>query len=234
MTQMQPHRACSAHHVADDRTTQRSLRLFLMSAFVLVLGIWSSACGPKYPACGEDADCKQAEFCLNQLCQQCRNDADCGDGKQCSAGACEDIPGFCRTAKDCAAGQECVASRCHADEVAQTPPEGAKACQLKPIYFAFDSVTLEPSARDGVASNVQCARERSIERLKITGYTDPRGTEEYNLALGSRRASSVEEYVRSLGLAEQAVSSTSMGEEMASGNEEAGWSQDRRVEFANP
>ncbi len=63
----------------------------------------------------------------------------------------------------------------------------------------------------------------------LTGACDPRGTEEYNIALGERRASAVREYMRSLGLNSSRVSITSVGEEMATGTDEASWAQDRNV-----
>ena len=66
--------------------------------------------------------------------------------------------------------------------------------------------------------------------MHVTGLTDPRGTEEYNLALGDRRAQSAKKYLESLGLRRQ-LSSSSMGEELATGSDEGSWSRDRRVDF---
>jgi peptidoglycan-associated lipoprotein len=106
-------------------------------------------------------------------------------------------------------------------------------CQLETIYFSYDSANLEPSARDAIAKNANCIRERSMGGVKVTGYTDPRGTEEYNLALGDRRARSVEQYMGSLGVEKGKLSTASMGEEMARGEDEGGWAKDRRVEFIN-
>jgi peptidoglycan-associated lipoprotein len=202
----------------------------------LSVGLFASACGPKYPNCEEDADCKEAEFCVNQLCQQCRSDADCGEGKQCNAGACEAIPGFCTTASDCGAGQDCVSNRCQTRAEAPAPQaEAPKAgpCEIETVYFAYDSSSLEASARDAIAKNAQCVRERGIGALQVTGFTDPRGTEEYNLALGDRRARAVQQYMGSLGVESGKLSTSSMGEEMARGEDESGWARDRRVEFKN-
>jgi peptidoglycan-associated lipoprotein len=72
-------------------------------------------------------------------------------------------------------------------------------------------------------------RQRKVAGVHVTGLTDPRGTEEYNLALGERRAQSAQQYMKSLGI--DNVSSSSMGEELASGTEESGWARDRRVDF---
>lgn len=234
MFQTQSPRSSSAQHTP----SSGSLQWLLASALVLASAFLTTACGPKYPACESDPDCKQGEFCVNQLCQQCRSEADCGAGKQCNAGACEDIQGFCSDTAPCGSGQECVGSRCQMLQTKAPPAEppaavAAGPCELAAVYFAFDSSTLESSARDEIAKNAQCARERGMTTLKVTGYTDPRGTEEYNLALGDRRARSVEQYMESLGLPKDGLSSASMGEEMSRGEDEAGWAKDRRVEFVS-
>ena len=203
------------------------------SAFTLGIALLGSACGPKYPNCEADGDCKAGEFCVNKLCQQCRTDADCQTGQACNGNVCEDIQGFCDESKPCGVGQDCVANRCQTPQseslVRETAPTGG--CQLQVVYFAYDSATLEPSARDGIAKNAQCIREKGMSNVRITGHTDPRGTEEYNLALGDRRAKSVEQYLSSLGVDKKSLSSSSMGEELARGEDESGWTQDRRVEF---
>jgi len=203
------------------------------SAFTLGIVLLGSACGPKYPSCEADGDCKAGEFCVNKLCQQCRTDADCQTGQACNANACEDIQGFCDESSPCGVGQDCVANRCQTPQseslVRETPP--TEGCQLQVVYFAYDSATLEASARDGIAKNAQCIREKGMSGVRITGHTDPRGTEEYNLALGDRRAKSVEQYLTSLGVDKKSLSSSSMGEEASRGEDESGWTQDRRVEF---
>lgn len=209
-------------------------RLLVAFAFLLSAGIFGSACGPKYPNCEEDGDCKAGEFCVNQLCQKCRSDADCGAGQQCNAGACDDIPNYCDDSRPCPGGQTCVGNRCQvasSEAPISREPAASTACQLETIYFSYDSSTLEPSARDVIARNANCVRERGIGGVRVTGYTDPRGTEEYNLALGDRRARSVEQYMGSLGVEKGKLSTASMGEEMARGEDESGWAQDRRVEF---
>lgn len=205
----------------------------LVAAAALVLGaVFGSACGPKYPNCEEDADCKAGEFCVNNLCQQCRSDADCGKGQTCNGGACETIAGYCDESTPCPGGQECVGNRCQTPVMSEAPPPAQpSACNLDTVYFGFDSSTLENSARDAIAKNAQCVRERGMSSVKITGFTDPRGTEEYNLALGDRRARAVEQYMQSLGVDKRGLSTASMGEEMSRGEDESGWAQDRRVEF---
>jgi peptidoglycan-associated lipoprotein len=193
-----------------------------------------SACSPDYPKCDTDEDCHQGEFCVNNLCQQCRTNDDCPAGQRCASGACEAIPGYCTNNSQCAAGQVCENNMCVAQkQAALKPPPAAEvptACELTPVYFDYDSSTLSDSARDQLSRNASCLRERGMRGVQLTGMTDPRGTEEYNLALGERRAQSAQQYLKSLG-ADANMSVSSMGEEMASGSDEAGWARDRRVEF---
>ncbi len=204
-------------------------------AGALVLGavLLGAGCGPKYPKCEEDEDCKAGEFCVNQLCQKCRTDADCQTGQSCNAGACEDIVGYCDQSRACPTGQECVGNRCQMpqEEPLVREQKPTTGCQLTTVYFAFDSSNLETQARDTIARNAQCVREKHMSSVRVTGHTDPRGTEEYNLALGDRRARSVEQYMASLGIEKRGLTVSSMGEELARGEDESGWAQDRRVEF---
>jgi peptidoglycan-associated lipoprotein len=194
-----------------------------------------AACGPDYPKCDEDDDCQKGEFCVNNLCQQCRNNNDCPSGQRCASGACEAIPGYCNSTADCGPGKECqnnmcVAARKPATQSTATPPPVSSGCELSPAYFDYDSSTLSDSARDTLSRNASCVRERGAKGVHLTGLTDPRGTEEYNLALGERRAQSAQQYMKSLGASGE-VTYSSMGEELASGSDESGWVRDRRVDF---
>ncbi|MGB8332229.1 MAG: OmpA family protein [Polyangiales bacterium] len=113
-------------------------------------------------------------------------------------------------------------------EVEVEPVE--EACVLETVYFAFDSSELDSSARAAIQSAVECYRNQNPNvRILLTGACDPRGTEEYNIALGDRRAKSVRSYMSSLGMATGQISVTSVGEEMATGTDEASWARDRNV-----
>ncbi|MCC6747322.1 MAG: OmpA family protein [Deltaproteobacteria bacterium] len=76
--------------------------------------LFALSCTPKYPKCDKDEHCKEGEFCVNGMCQQCRNVRDCPKGKECKGGRCEAIAGWCETAADCPAGQGCKDHRCGA------------------------------------------------------------------------------------------------------------------------
>jgi len=68
--------------------------------------------------------------------------------------------------------------------------------------------------------------------MRLIGHTDPRGPSEYNMALGQRRADSVEGYVDQHGVKRTQVVTTSRGAMDATGHDEAGWTRDRRVDVA--
>ena len=66
---------------------------------------------------------------------------------------------------------------------------GSGSCSLEQVYFGFDSDELDASSRAAIQRAVDCYRNQGLPaRLHLTGATDPRGTEEYNIALGDRRA----------------------------------------------
>ena len=107
-------------------------------------------------------------------------------------------------------------------------------CAFETVYFAFDSSELDGSARSAIETAVECYRNQNPEiRILLTGACDPRGTEEYNIALGERRAQSVRRYMSALGMDSSQISVTSVGEEMATGTDEAGWARDRNVTGAD-
>lgn len=213
---------------------RQTLSLFSLSACLLSISLTLIACGPDYPKCDNDEDCHKGEFCINNLCQQCRNNADCAPGQRCTGGACEAIPGYCASSADCGPGKVCENNMCVQQRQSVAPPPAASptapGCELSSAYFDYDSSTLSDSARDQLSRNAQCLRSRGARGVHLTGLTDPRGTEEYNLALGERRAQSAQQYLKSLGV-EGDVTFSSMGEELATGTDESGWARDRRVDF---
>ena len=107
---------------------------------------------------------------------------------------------------------------------------GSDACSIQHVYFDYDSSNLDERSRRTLDSDAQCLQQRN-QGARVTGMTDPRGTEEYNLALGEGRARSVARYLNMVGVEEQRVSIRSVGEESATGQEESGWARDRRAEI---
>lgn len=113
-----------------------------------------------------------------------------------------------------------------ATPVATTTP----GCALEPVYFEYDSNTLDRRARDTLASGVACLRERPDASLTLVGGADERGTEEYNLSLGDRRARAVHGYLTGSGVEPTRLRVHTVGEEWSSGIDDASMARDRRVE----
>jgi peptidoglycan-associated lipoprotein len=98
------------------------------------------------------------------------------------------------------------------------------------VYFAFDSSELSPDTRAALQTLFDQARQRADQDLRIEGNCDERGTREYNLALGQRRADAAKNYLVGLGLDASHITAISNGKERprALGDDEAAWSQNRR------
>lgn len=100
------------------------------------------------------------------------------------------------------------------------------------VYFAFDSSALTDEGRAILDAHI-AAMMGNDHKLRLEGHTDERGTREYNLALGERRANAVRDYMVANGVPSYRVETISYGEENpnAYGSGEANWSQNRRVEL---
>jgi peptidoglycan-associated lipoprotein len=112
----------------------------------------------------------------------------------------------------------------------EAPP--ARVVQITPvsIYFAFDSSELEADARNALTAFSGQAQSRSDVDLRIEGNCDERGSREYNLALGQRRADAAKDYLVRLGVPASRISTVSNGEEKprAPGHDEQAWRENRR------
>jgi outer membrane protein OmpA-like peptidoglycan-associated protein len=99
--------------------------------------------------------------------------------------------------------------------------------------FGFDKADLSDDDHDILQQLATCMRTGPLQgkSVELIGRADRRGTEEYNLALGSRRARSVNDYLQSLGVGAMYLSQTSRGALDATGSDEAGWATDRRVDI---
>jgi len=105
--------------------------------------------------------------------------------------------------------------------------------QLLDINFEFDQFTLTDTAREKLAKNASILSKYSDVKILIEGHCDERGTEEYNLALGERRAESAKQYLVTLGISASRISTISYGEEkpLDPGHNEVAWAKNRRAHF---
>lgn len=101
------------------------------------------------------------------------------------------------------------------------------------IYFDYDQAELSDQARATLDSKVPLLNANTGMRIRIAGHTDDRGSDEYNLALGQRRAAAAKRYLVQRGIDAGRIDVISLGEEQpaSSGSDESAWSQNRRAEF---
>lgn len=105
---------------------------------------------------------------------------------------------------------------------------------IKAVFFDFDQYSLTSEARETLVQNTSQMRRYPEVTFILEGHCDERGTSEYNIALGDRRARAVMSYLVSLGMSESRLETISYGKErpFAEGHDEASWALNRRVQFA--
>jgi peptidoglycan-associated lipoprotein len=108
---------------------------------------------------------------------------------------------------------------------------GALQTRLRTIYFDYDQFTLTPQAQAALQYDADVLKRVPNAKVVAEGHCDERGTDEYNLALGERRARSVAGFLASLGIASGRISTVSYGSELPAdpGHNEAAWAKNRRV-----
>jgi peptidoglycan-associated lipoprotein len=111
--------------------------------------------------------------------------------------------------------------------------QAALAALTAPIYFDYDSDALSAAASSALDAKLGVLNANPDTRIRIGGNTDERGSDEYNLALGQRRAAQAKRYLTQRGIADSRIDIISYGEERpaADGHDESAWSQNRRDEF---
>lgn len=116
------------------------------------------------------------------------------------------------------------------DEIAG--PQGGLLAK-RVIYFDFDSSEIKGEGTDVVAAHAKYLAGRSAVRVRLEGNTDDRGSREYNIGLGERRAQAVRRALLLQGATEAQISTVSYGAERpaVAGNDESAWSKNRRVEI---
>ena len=122
-----------------------------------------------------------------------------------------------------------------AEEIMILPPEESEAAfsEMGMVYFAYDKSEITADFEEVIQKNYEWIYQNPDVQIQLEGHCDERGTNEYNLALGERRAKAVFDYLVSLGANPSQFTIVSFGEErpVAYGSNEASWRQNRRVEF---
>jgi peptidoglycan-associated lipoprotein len=104
---------------------------------------------------------------------------------------------------------------------------------LKPAFFPLDSHELDDQGRMVVSANADVLKKYATWSITVEGHADERGTAEYNLALGEKRAAAVKTYLVSLGVAPDRLKTVSYGKEFPfdPGHSESAWAKNRRAHF---
>jgi peptidoglycan-associated lipoprotein len=185
----------------------------------------SNKCVPR-PECENDAQCPSPKVCRSEKCTlECQQDGDCGPGQTCKDNRCN-VKAECAKDVDCGGDRKCVAGAC------QSPT--SEACTLESIHFAYNEAILDETAKGILQKSSECRKTgKSAGTLTIAGNCDERGTEEYNLHLGQRRADAALKYLIELGAAKKSLKTVSYGKDkpQCSESSESCWSQNRRDDF---
>jgi peptidoglycan-associated lipoprotein len=217
--------------------------------------------GAKYPNCDNDENCNvegHTGVCLNGKCVTCRDDSGCGAGKQCKSGECVSIVDYCDDSHPCSGtckDHHCVRvqatvsrdpTSCDDDHPCQNPGDhcqnghcvapihGGPGCTDFPApKYAYESPDLTDDAKKTIQRLAACLTTGSLKgaKLLLVGHCDARGEYEFNMGLGAERAEGAKKLLMSLGVPADIINTTSRGKLDATGNDEAGWANDRRVDI---
>ena len=192
-------------------------------------------CGPQYTCekpkgnagdcCLSDTDCQGLKCCKalgaeKGQCAQCATDADCGQGMKCVQCSC--VPkAECQTDADCGQCRKCQDGKCVTAEL-----------KLDPVYFDFDEYAIRADMRPVLEKDYNLLKS-CPQNIVVEGNCDERGSDEYNLALGARRAEAVKKYLVNLGLSPETISTVSYGEErpVCTEHNEDCWWRNRRADL---
>lgn len=206
----------------------------------------------KCQECAKDSDCAVGQQCQNNMCvQACTSDVDCDSASHCEAGFCK---ANCDSDESCADGEFCYNNHCmtkvtcsdssDCDDgfscesslcVQQTTMSSNASCQAEGVvFFDFDKYNINADGTATLDAVAICFKENPSLKLLIAGHTDNRGTTEYNMSLGERRAKAAANYLTNMGVDLSHLRVISYGKEkpVDMANTEAGWAANRRSEIS--
>ncbi len=156
-----------------------------------------------------------------------------GNGASVSSSTTEPITTPAVDTGDTAGDYEPVESDVEAAVGEYKISEGRTHEGLLPIYFDFDKSNVRDDQKVRIEGNAEFLKATSTMKITIEGNCDERGTSEYNIALGERRAQAAKKYLINLGVSADALHTVSYGEErpLLYGHDEYSWSQNRRDDF---
>jgi peptidoglycan-associated lipoprotein len=144
-----------------------------------------------------------------------------------SSGAASSSEHACSTDLDCGPRQLCIRNRC-VDITADLAE-----CSNMRVHFPLNSSEIDAGERSKLDRSARCLKADAAMHITIEGNADERGTEEYNLALGDKRATAVAKYLESLGASQGQLKTVSFGKEnpLCTESDEGCWAKNRRAEL---
>ncbi len=179
----------------------------------------------KKPECYTNTDCAEGLVCKDGKCKpECTQDAECGPNMKCQNNRC--VPAVeCTSDIDCEEGKVCENNKCVEKKVECQIPER--------IHFDFDDYSIREDAKPILEQVAECMKQKPDLKITIEGHCDERGSIEYNLSLGEKRANAAKQYLINLGISSDRIDTVSYGEErpLDPGHNEEAWAKNRRDEF---
>ena len=210
---------------------KKFIMMLMLSAAIVLSGCETST--EVSPAGDEDStmtDEKAAED-LASLSPEAQ-DGDEGDGKEAMTDDASKTPNEdVAESSDTAEGSDVAEAIIEAPDASEV--ESTAIYSLQTVYFEFDKANIGDDFKATLARNYEWIKQNPTVKVQLEGHADERGTNEYNLALGERRANAVLKYLMSLGANSEQFSTISFGEERPEngGHNDEAWSKNRRVEF---
>jgi len=220
-------------------------RALVLAITVFAAALTACPSPPKNGECKSSKDCEaQAGFgkiCVQGRCAECAADTDCKAGFTCSGGTCQPKPAAslpdagaagaskaeCVAAGDCGTGKDCQAGKCVTAAVEAACADAAAFT----VHFGFDRADI--TAADGATLQklAACLGKAPARRVQVDGHCDERGTTQYNLALGKKRAEAVKKYLADLGAAGLETNTYGKEQPLCRESTEDCWARNRRAAF---
>jgi peptidoglycan-associated lipoprotein len=188
------------------------LRLVMVASLITSLALFVAGCGKKQIQTGEEMT--ETQPSVAPAPEQPKPEQETGMGEEEPLTTAEQTP---------PAGNEMEA----------TISEGRTNAPMLPVYFDFDQSSIRADQQPRIEKNAAYLKDNPQVSIQIQGNCDERGTNEYNMALGERRAMSAKKYLMNLGIAGNRITTISYGEEkpLVYGHDELSWAQNRRDDF---
>lgn len=208
--------------------THLPLRAAALAAVFLALG----ACRSK-PTPGPTPQEQAAARAVQDSAAAARRAADAAANRPAPAAPRPAAPDAAPANNGRASASSAVVGSGPVTEEERKAAEIARVALLERIYFAYDDDEISADQRAVLDAKLPILLANPRVRIRIAGHTDERGADEYNLALGQRRAASVKRYFTARGVAEDRIETVSFGREhpLTDGHDEDSWAKNRRGEF---